>query len=346
MSEATVLQPPLRANYDKYIIIGAPLLAFLLIALTCKTRYQTNAFLVSPTTPQWLPLFAILLTYSHIFLVFLRSHLNKEVLKRHPFRFGSIPLFLMIALWSSPAIFGVASFIALYWDEWHSLMQTFGFGRIYDAKKGSDPIIGRKLDMGMSFVVGLLPHVILLTFIPEVQREEGFLIFLDIEKSLTAQYGHYLSNLKYPLISFGIGYTAFYIMSYRRLIKNGYQYSPEKFYLFLSTGIAAILIASLYSVKEAAFFGNIYHALQYYLIVYRSEGKNLPRVFGRNSSESKKSIMLLCFGLFMVVAFFLAYARSTTTKDSFGFLGALWLSTALLHFWYDGFIWSVRRQDV
>lgn len=61
-------------------------------------------------------------------------------------------------------------FIAIYWDEWHSLMQTFGIGIIYDAKLGNDVNVGRRLDLGMCFVLGFLPNAIALTFLAEALR--------------------------------------------------------------------------------------------------------------------------------------------------------------------------------
>lgn len=346
MNIAVPIKPSLglAGHIDKIIIIGSPLLAFLAIAMFCETRSSSGHFLHNPSTPEWLIAAAVLLTHSHIFLVFIRSHLNPDVLKRHPFRFTSIPLFMLAAIWSSSAVFGLMGFIALYWDEWHSLMQTFGFGRIYDAKLGSDPTVGRKLDIGMAFVVGLLPHVVLLTYMPENVRVEGLLEFMAIEREVGEQYGHFIHSLKYPLILFGFGYTIFYIHSYKKLVKQGYKYSRLKFALFLSTGMSACLMASLYSVTDAAYFGNIYHALQYYFIVYFSEGPRLPKRLGWKKESTKKVIkMYFCFFLLLAVA---GAATRTLTESTFGFLGSFWLLTSLLHFWYDGFIWSVRKQDV
>ena len=157
-------------NLDSFFIIAAPLFAFAVIALVSEPRYISGEFLLNPRTPQWLVIMAAMLTHSHVMLVFLRSHGNSEVFRRFKFRFLAIPVLLIGAMWINPVFFGIMGFIALYWDEWHSLMQTFGFGRIYDVKLGNNPETGRKLDMGMCFVLGLLPHVLLLTFIPEDDR--------------------------------------------------------------------------------------------------------------------------------------------------------------------------------
>jgi hypothetical protein len=235
------------------------------------------------------------------------------------------------------------SFIALYWDEWHSLMQTFGFGRIYDAKIGNDPRTGRNLDIGMCFVLGLLPHVILLTFIPESIRTQGLQEYLDLNRDNAIKYGSYFSWAKYSLIGFGICYILYYVYRYYVLIKNGYIFSQAKLALFITTGLSATLMALFYSVEEAAYFGNIYHAIQYYLIIYISEGSLI-----RNKISIKKGTnptpKIFYFCIILTVSVIFAALRIKT--EGFGIIAAFWLLTSLMHFWYDGFIWSVRKRDL
>lgn len=121
-------------------------------------------------------------------------------------------------MWASSLIFGIMAFIALYWDEWHSLMQTFGFGRIYDARLGNDVNLGRKLDMGLCFVLGLLPHVVLITAIPLGDRSDGLVNYLDPPRDFADNYGHIISAFQAPLVYFGIGYIMFYYLCYNRVL--------------------------------------------------------------------------------------------------------------------------------
>src|ERR1700752_4783503 len=39
--------------------------------------------------------------------------------------------------------------IVFLWGVWHGMMQTYGFGRIYDAKIGSFAAVTRRLDLAM-----------------------------------------------------------------------------------------------------------------------------------------------------------------------------------------------------
>lgn len=328
---------------DHIFIIGAPLIAFLAIALTCEPRFKSGEFLYNPKTPIWLIVGSNFLTHSHIMLVFIRSHGNLSVLKRFPYRFSLIPLFILFAMWASPALFGVMGFIAIYWDEWHSLMQTFGFGRIYDAKMGNDVMKGRRLDMGLCFVLGLLPHVILLTFIPENVRTEGLVTYLDLPQDTAERFGHFFFAFREPFIYFGIGYIIYYVHEYYKLIKNGYKYSSTKFTLFACTGLSAGLMAAFYTAADAAYFGNIYHALQYYFIVYISEGE---RISGNVGIKKENRMAIFLFYVFVILAGCILFALVRHKTEGIGLLGAFWVLTSLMHFWYDGFIWSVRKKDI
>lgn len=330
-------------RYDYLFIIGMPFIAFLFIALTCQPRMQSGEFIYNPKTPIWLIIGSNFLTHSHIMLVFLRSHMNISVFKRFPYRFSLIPLFMLGAMWASPVLLAATGFIAVYWDEWHSLMQTFGFGRIYDAKLGNDVNLGRKLDMGLCFVIGLLPHVILLTFIPEDVRTEGLQLYLDLEPEHAEKYGHYFFALRGTFIYFGIGYIIFYISEYYKLIKKGYKYSTNKFILFAVTGISSSLMAAFYTAADAAYFGNIYHALQYYFIVYISEGS---RISGNVGIKKENKTGMILFYIFVVLSGCVLFALVRQKTQGLGLLGAFWILTSLLHFWYDGFIWSVRKKDI
>lgn len=328
---------------DALFIILTPLLSFFFICLVCEPRFRHGAFLHGEETPYWFAILATLLTHSHVLLVFLRSHLNLTVFKKFPYRFTIIPLVLLIGMWVSPLLLGTMGILAAYWDEWHSLMQTFGFGRIYDVKAGSPANIGRKLDMGMCFVLGLLPHLILFTYIPESVKHEGLVRYFELTDNAIAQFGHTVSYFRMPLYLFGIGYPIYYIYQYQKLIREGYVYSKAKLALFCVTGITTILTALFFTVADGVFFGNIYHAIQYYFIVLITERPNLSTLTGIPQSN-KKGLNAVYFLVVLPFVFVMAGLRQTTSTVEY--LAAFWILSSLLHFWFDGFIWSVRKQDI
>ncbi|MBC7537252.1 MAG: hypothetical protein H7281_00405 [Bacteriovorax sp.] len=328
---------------DLLFIVLCPLLAFLFVAAICEPRSKNGAFIYGTETPYWFAISATLLTHMHVLLVFTRSHLNKSVFMRYKYRFTLVPLVVLSCMWISPFLFGALGVLALYWGEWHSIMQTFGFGRIYDGRHGNDPLKGRKLDMGMCFVLGLLPHLILLTYLPDSQRDAGLIKYLELSQNIINNYSWVLKLIRIPLYTFGVGYTIFYIQSYRRFHKEGYSFPKAKFALFAVTGITTILTASIFTIADGIFFGNIYHALQYVFIVLISERNNLSNITGMKQ-KSNQGVNLLYF--LVIIPFVIVFAAIRQTTSGVEFLAAFWLLTSLMHFWFDGFIWSVRRQDV
>jgi uncharacterized membrane protein len=74
-----------------------------------------------------------------------------------------------------------------------------------------------------------------------------------------------------------------------------------------------------------------------------SEGSLLTkRITGKEVIE--KNVKIFYFLIILIVCIILAALR--IKSEGIEFIGAFWLLTSLMHFWYDGFIWSVRRQDI
>ena len=87
---------------------------------------------------------------------------------------------------------------------------------------------------------------------------------------------------------------------------------------------------------------NFFHALQYFAIVWWSEKKNIQSLFGLSKISWGKP---LAFALFIGVA--LAYGLWAETGDmSNDFVFNAVMVVSIMHFWYDGFIWSVRKKQV
>lgn len=346
-SQAIALQKPWYMNSsatDTIFIILMPVISFLIVALICEPRYKNGAFLYGKETPYWFAIAATMLTHMHVLLVFTRSHMNMAVFKRYKYRFTLIPLGVLAAMWISPLLFGLMSAIGLYWDEWHSLMQTFGFGRIYDTRAGNPTTIGRKRDMVFCFIIGFLPALVLLTYLPEGESAGEMANFLEISTINAARFGGVIESLRWPLIAFGVGYSLWYFWSYYKLSQEGYRVSKAKIALFATTGITTIATASIFTVADGIFFGNIYHAIQYVFIVMISERSNLANLTGLKQKKSYTGVYLIYFLVIIPFMFALAGLRQLTAQ--WEYLAAFWLLTSLLHFWFDGFIWSVRRQDI
>ena len=93
---------------------------------------------------------------------------------------------------------------------------------------------------------------------------------------------------------------------------------------------------------QAFFIMNLFHAVQYFGIVWAFEGGGVTRWFGADGLRHGR---WLSAGLLLVLA--VSYGIWVESLDgSSAWLMSVTLVVSLLHFWYDGFIWSVRKRQV
>src|SRR5262249_53678429 len=92
-------------------------------------------------------------THAHLAIVFFRTHLNRDVFRRYPHRFATVPVALFFASVVFDWVFVAASVLTVWWAVYHSSLQTFGLGRIYDRRAGNDPEAGRTADYWFNLVI-------------------------------------------------------------------------------------------------------------------------------------------------------------------------------------------------
>ena len=88
---------------------------------------------------------------------------------------------------------------------------------------------------------------------------------------------------------------------------------------------------------------NLYHGLQYFGIVWVKEKRSITRAF-RLPETGLGAI--LGFGLFVMLLFALGMAQMLSTVQAVQIAISLFTVVSLMHFWYDGFIWSVRKGEI
>jgi len=112
--------------------------------------------------------------HSHLVIVFFRSHGNPSIFRLHPRRFIAVPLLLYGAMMSSAWAMVSVSVLITFWDVYHSGLQTFGFARIYDRKRGNDPNDGRRLDWWLNHLLYAGPILAGATMMDHVEDFEEF----------------------------------------------------------------------------------------------------------------------------------------------------------------------------
>ncbi len=290
-------------------------------------------------------LFIGIFIHAHLFAVFFRSHGNPKIRKLHRFRFFAVPALLLTGMMLSSWVLVTASVLATFWDVYHSGLQTFGFSRIYDSKLGNDSKAGRRLDWWLNHLLYAGPIVagaVMMDHFEDFNEFElvGSAFFTQVPAFMEGNHGYFT----WAVLGAGFLFLIYYVYAYWRLARKGYQVSFHKVFLLVTTGLCSIYSWGFNSWGEAFFIMNLFHAMQYFAIVWAFEGKHMVKMFRLDVFPGR-------FGKPLALAVFLAlsgaYGYFVQALDtSISVLWGLTLVVSLMHFWYDGFIWSVKKKQV
>jgi hypothetical protein len=278
--------------------------------------------------------------HAHLVAVFTRSHGNPAIRARFPIRFFVIPVVLWLAIVSSAWVAIAATIAATWWDVWHSGAQTFGFARIYERNHGNPPELGRRLDFWLNQVLYLGPVLAGATLFDHL---DDFTSFADLGdalfSSVPARVESHRAWLTYAVLGAGAAFLLFYVLAYWRLSRRGWRPSWIKVWLLTSTGAVSIYTWGFNSWGQAFLIMNLFHAIQYLGLVWAMEGK---RFSGLVRLPERPRFAALVFVLGVA-----AYGLGVQMLDSS--ITSLWAITivvSLMHFWYDAFVWSVRKAEI
>jgi len=329
--------------YDYIFFIYSPLLALLLGIYISDSAFTNNEVELLGREAPLANIFIGTFIMAHLVIVFFRSHLNYEIFKLHPLRFTLVPVALFIAMTTSEWAAVMVGVLATWWDVYHSSLQTFGLGRIYDMKMGNSPQVGRRLDMGLNLLLYAGPILAGATLMDHVNdfsqfEDVGAVFFTSIPATVESNRRY----LTWAVLAIGVPYLLFYVLANWCFHRQGYQISFPKVALLVSTGFCSIFTWGFNTFGEAFFIMNFFHALQYFGIVWWMEKKSLTATLGLQDSRFGKPIALV---LLLTVGFgygFWAEMIDGTNEAAYNLIMVI----AIMHFWYDGFIWSVRKKQV
>lgn len=331
--------------YDSLFFIYSPLLALFLGYGVNYTPALRQPWLIGGSMERMSDTMIGVIIYAHLFLVFFRSHGNAKIFKLYKYRFTLVPFLLFLGCWQSIHVLVITSVVATWWDVYHSGLQTFGLGRIYDARAGNDAQAGRRLDYFFNLLLyagpilggaSLMDH--LNDFGEFANPEVGWMFFANIPAWVAPR----SAILTKVVLAIAIPFLIYYLWAYWRLHKNGYQVSTQKVALYVITSVVSIVAWGFNSFGQAFLIMNFFHAWQYFAIVWWSENKNMTSVLGVSQFKLGK-------GLTFVIVFGSAAGYGWWTNAFDGEKPALFAATmvvSIMHFWYDGFIWSVRKKQI
>src|SRR4029079_6261001 len=275
----------------------------------------------------------------------IRAYGDRALFQRFKWRFILAPIFLILvcAAFSIWDLKGIV-LVAFVWGVWHGMMQTYGFCRIYDAKVGSFAQLTRRLDFalcGIWFATAVLLSPQRMTDTLETYYSAGG-PFIPPALLHTAQQG---------LLTVAITVAGLFLVNYAWSWVRGQRTSQVKlvllitsisFWWYCNNIVASVLVG-------IALF-EVFHDVQYLSLVW---------IYNRKRVETDSSIggfMRFVFrrsgslvGVYVGLIF--AYGALGYFKSGVGIdvvkriLTGVVTASALLHFYYDGFIWKVREKS-
>jgi len=323
--------------YDWLFFLAPPLLGLLLGGVIGALDIAHERFWLDGRRVTYVGLGIGALVNAHLVAVLFRSHGSPGIFKRHPIRFVVVPPLLVVIIASSAPVMLVTTVVIVFWDAYHSALQTFGFARMYDRRAGNDPALGRRLDLGLNLLLYLGPIVagasMLAHFEKLVELEELGITFLaSVPTFLHAEQ----RAIGWIIAAAGATFVGCYLVAYARLARRGYRVSWPKVFLLSTTGLCSIVTWGFNPWGLAFLMMNFFHAVQYLALVWWSEGARV---------RDRLRLGRLAAVAFIVFVFAYGAWADLVTPDE-PYFWAIVQTVALLHFWYDGFIWSVTKRDV
>jgi hypothetical protein len=223
-------------------------------------------------------------------------------------------------------------------------MQNFGLGRIYDAKAGNDPAEHRALDIWINHVVYIGPILAGASLLPTLAGLRSFsLVGFEAPGEVFRWIGEHRAAIRGAVLFGGAAFAVYYVDALLRRVRAGYRLPLPKAALLLSVGASSIVIWSYLPPLEAFMVSNLFHSLQYFGIVWWTERSNLTRTLHLPPTRGGRWITFAIFAALIAAA---GAFHESVHRDSWRWLIPIPLVISLMHFWYDGFVWSVRRHEV
>lgn len=328
-------------QWDFLFFIGTPVLS--LAALLLASNYFSSADIALFV----LAFFAV----GHHLPGLMRAYGEKELFSRYKARFIVAPIVITgFVGWSVfNGHLGFFIFLAL-WDMWHFFMQHYGFMRIYDVKRHKPSPLSARLDWWLTavwfgYIVAASPHY-LINFIERCHRY-GFGLYSWVEPQ-------YVFWLRDGLLYLALGLSALYIGNQVFEKRRGAPIVWPKLAISATT-FATVYYA--YIVLDDVILGYavtaLAHDIQYFAIVWiynhgvLKRAQDTGRSFFRFLFKDGR-LRIVLFYLFLILAYggIEALARATQNYAVYDVVKVLIATSAFLHYYYDGFMWKVRKKEI
>ncbi len=328
--------------FDHLLIIWTPVIWLLLGGLVAALEGGSATFPVFGRPLRLTETFVVALMFAHLFSTVFRSHLNGHFFRARLSRTTIGPLIVAVILGFWDAAWMVFPILVILFDIWHSALQTFGFGRIYDARIGNDVSFGRWWDKGLAVLVyagPLFGGLNVFWYLSPFRLADGFTNAGGTR--VLEGFVWYGREIATALTVVGGIYLILYVAAYARRARAGYKVSWNKVLLYVSLTTTTVLSFGFNTFDQAYLISESFHATQYLAFLGWSEQPNLSR---RLKMEGSRLGVVLPWVLILGTSFGLGLFVAANWQTKIGVIFILVVGAA--HYWCDGFIWSVRKGDV
>lgn len=275
----------------------------------------------------------------------IRAYGDRALFARFKTRFIVAPVALLIVcIWSSVYNIQAVQLVAMAWGIWHGMMQTYGFCRIYDAKASARAAARARADLALCFAwfsAAVLLSPMRFRTLLELYYESGGPVVASsavagIRMAIVAALG------VVTIVFLWRQWSDWRASRGVSPVKLTLLVSSIAFWWYCNNGVQNILVG-------IALF-EVFHDVQYLAIVWiynRTRVERDTTISGFMRFVFRRSGALIGVYVGLVMAYgAIGLTQSAITAESIrhGLIGIV-TASALLHFYYDGFIWKVREPE-
>jgi len=275
----------------------------------------------------------------------IRAYGDRALFQRFKIRFIAAPFALLaVCVWSSVYNIQAIQLVAMAWGIWHGMMQTYGFCRIYDAKASARAAARARADLALCvawFSAAVLLSPMRFRTLIELYYESGGPI-VPATAVAAIRTAVVLALGVVTIVFLWRQWSDWRAARGASPVKITLLVSSIAFWWYCNNGVQNILVG-------IALF-EVFHDVQYLAIVWiynRSRVERDKNIGGFMRFVFRRSGALIGVYVGLVLAYgAIALTQSAITIEGirYALIGVV-TASALLHFYYDGFIWKVRETQ-
>jgi len=269
----------------------------------------------------------------------IRAYGDRALFDRFKIRFIIAPVaILAVCVWSSLYNIQAVQLVAMAWGIWHGMMQTYGFCRIYDAKASARAAARARVDLALcfaSFSAAVVLSPVRFRSLLELYYESGGPVVASAAVA-AVRWGIVLALGLVTAVFLWRQWSDWRAARGASPVKITLLVSSIAFWWYCNNGVQNILVG-------IALF-EVFHDVQYLAIVWiynRTRVERDKTIGGFMRFVFRRSGSLIGVYVGLVLAYgALGLSQSAVTVEwiRHGLIGIV-TASALLHFYYDGFIW-------